>query len=285
MSISSVDKRTGITQKELIHEYVKPGLPVVLTDATKKWNNAKRFTPEYFKEKYGHIKKQVKGTTYTLAEYVDLMKTSTPENPAPYPFNFNIEKFFPELLDDFRPEVIYGESDRINHPMLPRFMLQGTQVYEFFFGGNGSSFPVLHIDVLCLSTQITQLYGAKDFYLYPPDQTKYLYPSERNSNFSQINIFKPDYERFPLFKEAKPLKVTVNQGETILFPAGWWHTTQINEQCISMGRVQMKASDWNNFINYQYTAWRKKVSYLASPVLAYGKIAGSIMSLKEKEVA
>lgn len=280
--ITSIDKRTGLTQKELINEYVKPGLPVVLTDVTKRWRNADKFTPEYFKENYGHIRRKVKGVTYTMAEYVELMKTSTPENPAPYPFSFDVEKFFPELLDDFRPEIIYGESDRINHPMLPRFMLQGTQVYEFFFGSNGSSFPILHIDALCLSTQITQLYGAKNFYLYPPEQTPFLYPTSHNANFSQINIFKPDYEKFPRFKEANPLKITVEQGEAILFPAGWWHTTQINEQCISIGRVQMKSSDWDNFVNYQYKSWKKKVSYLATPMLAYGKIAGKVMKMREK---
>ena len=39
-----------------------------------------------------------------MGEFIDRMLTATSENPPPYPYNFDVEKVFPELMDDFLPE-------------------------------------------------------------------------------------------------------------------------------------------------------------------------------------
>lgn len=282
-TVFTIDKRSNLSQTELIKEYIEPSVPVVLVDAAHNWKAMGKLTPQYFKEKYGNVTKKIQGVDYKMADVVDLIMQASPENKAPYPYNFNLKKFFPELLPDFKPEILYSKSDRINHPLLPKIFLHGTTPYEIFLGGKGSFFPFLHIDALNLHTQITQIYGSKDFILYPPEQTPYLYPSKENPKFSWVDVFNPDYEKYPLFKKAQPLKFTLNQGETLLFPTGWWHTTQINEPCISFGRSQLNASNWDNFIEDNYLAFKKKVSFLASPILTYGKIAGNIMNKQESK--
>jgi histone arginine demethylase JMJD6 len=280
--ITSIDKRTNLSHEEFIKEYVNKSLPVILTDAAKDWKAMGKLTPAFFKENYPHITKTINGVTYKMDDFIDHMLTSTAENKAPYPYNFDVEKVFPELMADFLPEIIYGNIDRINHKLMPRKLLQGTTLYEIFLGGNGSSFPFLHYDALFMHTQITQIYGSKIFIMYPPDQTPNMYPYEDNPKFSQVNFLDPDYEKFPLFKEARPIEITVNEGETILFPSGWWHTTRITEPCISLGRAQLNGNNWDNFINDRYVNWKKKISYAAAPVLAYGKIVGSIMNAQDR---
>ncbi|MFD2570935.1 cupin-like domain-containing protein [Spirosoma soli] len=279
--ITKIDKRSNITRRELIKEYIEPAIPVVLTDATKEWKAMGKFTPQFFKENYKHLSKEVKGKTYAMSDYIDLMLASTPENPAPYPYNFNLERFAPELLDDMKPEIVYAKSDRVKHPLLPKFMLSGTEVYELFLGGNGSAFPFLHVDALFLHTQITQLYGSKDFFFFSPDQTPFMYPKEDNPKISQVNAFNPDYEKHPLFKKAKPIKVTVEEGETVLFPTKWWHTTQINEPCISLGRVHLNASNWDDFTTDNFLSLKKYNPKLALPALIYGKVLGQLINLQE----
>jgi histone arginine demethylase JMJD6 len=281
-NIKGVDRRTNLSHAEFINEYVNKSLPVVLTDAAKDWKAMKKFTPQYFKDNYAHITKTVDGVTYNMADYIDRMLTSTPENRAPYPYNFDVEKTFPELMADFLPEVIYGKMDRINHKLMPRKLLQGTTLYELFFGGNGSCFPSLHYDALFMHTQITQVYGAKDFIMYPPDQTASMYPYPNNPKFSQVNFLNPDYEKFPLYKEAKPIEFTLQEGETLLFPSGWWHTTKITEPSITLGRAQLNGYNWDNFIKDRYINWKKKISFAAAPVLVYGKVVGGIMNAQEK---
>jgi histone arginine demethylase JMJD6 len=280
--VKSVDIRTNLSQEEFLNEYVKNSRPVVLTDAAKDWKAMKKFSPAWFKEKYPHINKNINGANYNMADFIDMMLTSTAENPAPYPYNFDVEKVFPELMGDFLPEIIYGKIDRINHKLMPRKLLQGTVLYEIFLGGKGSSFPYLHYDALFMHTQITQVYGSKDFIMYPPEQTLSMYPFEDNPKFSQVDFLNPDHEKFPLFKEAKPIEFTLQEGETLLFPSGWWHTTKITEPCISLGRSQLNVNNWDNFINDRYVNWKKKISYAAAPVLAYGKLVGGIMNAQEK---
>jgi histone arginine demethylase JMJD6 len=280
-NIQSIDRRSNLSRKELIKEYIEPSIPVILTDAAEKWKAVGKFTPEFFKTKYGHMTKEVKGIEYTFAEFVDMMMVSTPENPSPYPFNLNVEKYFPELLKDMQPEIIYAKTDRINHPLLPRFMTHGTEVYEIFLGGKGSSFPFLHIDALFLHNQATMLYGSKDFIVYSPDQIIYMYPRHEAPKYSSIDILNPDYEKYPLFKEAKSITVTLNQGETLLFPTGWWHTTIIHEPCISFGRAHLSAANWNNFVKDESYIWRTKSSLMANLVMAYGKTLGKLMDFQE----
>lgn len=281
-TLTSIDKRCNISQRELLAEYIEPGLPVVLTDATDHWKARGKFTPAFFKEHYGHLTKEIKGQTYSLAEVADLILTSSAENPAPYPFNLNIERFFPELLADIKPEIIFGKSDRVKHPLLPKLMLRGTQVYELFMGGNGASFPFLHVDALFLHTQITQLYGAKEFILYSPDQTPYLYPKADNAKIAQVDIFKPDYEKFPLFRHARPVRVLVEEGETILFPTKWWHTTQIHEPCISVGRVHLNEWNWADFNRDNFDVRRQRYPAVAAATLAYGRVLGHLMNMQER---
>lgn len=279
-----IDKRSNLSRQELIEKYIEPSIPVVIKDATINWKANRKFTFQFFKENYGEVTKEVSGVTYKMAEVIDMILAGNPEKKAPYPFNFNLKKYFPELLPYFQPEFLYSKSDRINHPLLPQILLHGTTPYEIFFGGKGSSFPFLHVDALNLHTQITQLYGSKDFILYSPDQTPFMYPSIENPNFSWINIFDPDFEKYPLFKNAKPTKVTLYEGESIFFPTGWWHSTQMHEPNISFGRTHLNAANWNGFIDDNYRAMKKRISYLAAPVLAYGKIAGKIIDRQERKI-
>jgi histone arginine demethylase JMJD6 len=278
----TIDKRDSISREEFIREYVEPSKPVILTNAASKWKAMGKITPGYIKEKYGHLKKTIKGVEYTYADLIDRVMISTPQNPSPYPFNVNIEETFPEILEDIKPELSYGKIDRINHPLVPRQMMYGTDLYELFFGGNGSSFPFLHYDALCMNTQITQIYGSKEFILFSPDQSKYLYPLADNPKRSPIDVFNPDYEKYPLFRNAQPLRVTVEEGETLFFPTHWWHSTQIHEPCITFGRAQLNGVNWNLYINDEYKDWKKRSALLAMGMLIYGKLIGQLMNLQEK---
>lgn len=283
-SLTKLEKRSKLSPEELFTEYIKPEIPVILTDAIDTWPSKGKITPNFFKEKYGHIVKTIAGVDYTLSEYVDLMLKSTPENPAPYPCSLDIDHYFPELLAGFKPEVLYGKSDRIHHPLMPKFLLYGTNIYEIFLGGNGASFPFLHYDELFMHTQITQLYGSKEFYLYPPEQSAYMYPYPDRPKISQVNTQDVDYEKFPLFAKAKPIIVTVEEGETLFFPRGWWHTTRIYEPMITLGRAQLNASNWKLFIEDNYQKWNvfhPNAKQLKYPVLLYGKALGKLMDLQE----
>ncbi len=278
-----VDRRTGLTQKELINEYIDPARPVILTDAVKDWPAMGKWTPDFFKKNYGHItfKEGGSGPDITLAEQIDRMKASTPENPAPYPCQLGFNNF-PELLADVRPAVKWGPSDRTMHPLLPKAMLGGTVLHELLFGGRGAVFPYLHYDMLGLSTQLTQIYGDKEFYFFPPEQTEFLYPQKDSHRTSEIgNMFAPDLKKFPLFAKAKPIVTTLYQGETIYFPTRWWHATKIHGECITYGRAVLNHANWHNFMRENRDHWRRYHPKMATPGYVFGKALGGVMSALE----
>lgn len=281
-SAHGVDRRERLSLRELVEEYAIPERPVIVRDAAAEWPAMGKFTFDFFRERYGHLLKTVRGKTYTLAEAIDLILQSSPEHPAPYPVNLNVEKYFPELLQDIKPELAFGALDRVNHPLLPRILFRGTEIYELFFGGHGAAFPRVHFDALCLNTQITQIVGSKEFFLYPPDQGCYMYPRPDHPKTSQVDFAAPDFEKFPLFAQAKPTVAMVEEGETIFFPARWWHSTRIHEPCISLGKVQLNGQNWDLFSGEVEAFWKGGHPWFASAARTYLSALGHVMTLQER---
>lgn len=279
-----IDRRTGLSHKELLHDYILASRPVVLTDAVKDWPALGKWTPAFFRARYGHLTFRTRpdAPELTLREQIDRMKVSTAADPAPYPCSFSVTDTFPELLDDLRPQLVLGRSDRTVSPMLPKGLLGGTTVHELFFGGTGGTFPVLHYDQLGMNTQITQLHGHKEFHLFAPDQTPFLYPRTDNPLISGVNsIFDPDLERFPLFAQARKHVVMLGPGDTMYFPSGWWHTTRIEGESITYGRAVLNAVNWNAFMRESYRHWKRVHPMIALPAFAFGHLLGAVMSLGE----
>lgn len=277
--LNTIDKRSGLSDKEFYNTYVRNSLPVVLTDKAE-WTSKEKFTTDYFKSKYNHLTRTIDGKTYTLSEIIDLCKASTPEQKAPYPNIFNVEQDFPECLDDIE-ELNYGKSNRLQSKLLPSFIAKRTNQREMFFGGYGCSFPTLHIDYLGVHTQLTQIIGEKDFILYDPEQTKYLYPNDKVHTHSPVNIMEPDYEKYPLFNHAKPLKVTLQPGETLFIPSGWWHTTYIHNFNLTYAIDHVNSFNWNTFMDESYIAAKQRFPQLAWGVKLYKPVMGAIFNLKE----
>ena len=44
--------------------------------------------------------------------------------------------------------------------------------------------------------------------------------------FAPVDILNPDYEKFPLFGEAIPLRCRIERGEFLFLPSTWWHEVQ-----------------------------------------------------------
>ena len=80
--------------------------------------------------------------------------------------------------------------------------------------------------------------GYKNFTIVSPFHSKFVYPggtrprekgkSEGEDlvmphNYSPVNFDKPDYETYPLFKNAKTYKIHLTAGDCLYLPGIWWH--------------------------------------------------------------
>jgi histone arginine demethylase JMJD6 len=248
MEKSTIDRRSRLEWKDFVNEYVIPNKPVILTDAAERWTAQKIFTPEYFKENFPDKTATIHGIKYTLKEYVDMMRTSTAENPAPYPFKIDIEKKFTEILPFISPGFRIMEKNRLKNKLVTKRLIPQAATLEIFFGGPAGWFPYIHYDLYGLYAIVTQVYGRKEFIIYEPGQEKLLYIEKENPWKSSVeNYHNPDYKKYPLFKNIKYTSDIVSPGETMFIPKGYWHTARSLEPTISIAQDLLTRENWDIF--------------------------------------
>jgi hypothetical protein len=284
MAVDSVERRAGLGVAEFIERYRDPRRPVILTDAAREWPLYGVATPDWFRQHHGDHVVRVRGHDYRLAELLDLLENSTAERPAPYPCKFEIAKNFRALLDDASPRFAYSLPDRQANPLVPQHLFRYVNNLEIFFGGPGGEFPYLHYDVMRLHAWITQLHGDKEFTVYAPGQEHLLYVNPLMPWQSSIqNHHHPDYERYPLLRQAVAQKVVVRAGETLFLPCGWWHTARSLNTTISVAFDQLGPDNWRAFIGDVVDERRRKNQPAKAALLgAWLHALGPVLGLAER---
>jgi histone arginine demethylase JMJD6 len=257
---SPVVRRDRPSYSEFADEFLSPRQPVVITGALESWRALTRWTPQFFKEKYGSVPLHAENQPYTLGgflperndgspltlgEFIDLVMSSRSSNPSPYLRNVHLEKFLPELNADLQPLPKYFQPNWLDGPLARPLdgRLHGGR-FELYIGGTGGKFPVLHYDTWHIHTFLSQIYGIKKYTLFAPDETPFLYAQ---GNKSQVDLENVDLEKFPLFRGATPIHLDLHPGEILFVPAGWWHTTKILTPSITVSASRVNKSNWCDF--------------------------------------
>ena len=162
--------------------------------------------------------------------------------------NIDIQRNLPELFQDVCPRIQYAEPDWKSSRLMPKDWLFPNGIEGFFFAGLGTKYPILHVDYYGVDAFLSQIYGEKEFLLFPPSQTKYLYSSEDRPWQSMVQEpDEPDYERYPLYRQAKPIRLVLKPGQTLFCPNGWWHTTKMLSISIAVVTISVNAANWASF--------------------------------------
>jgi histone arginine demethylase JMJD6 len=260
-----IERRPRLTYTEFERDFLKLHRPVVISGALDKWN-AMHWTPEYFRDQFPDHKFNVDGTDYRMADFIELVLNSSDKKPAPYLRNALIDRFLPALLPDIRPLPEYFSPNWLEGPfsqLLRSRLHNGSD--ELYIGGAGGKFPFLHFDSWHTHAFLCQLYGRKEFTAYAPDQTPYLYVKPDRYNQSLIaDIENPDYQKYPLFAQARAMRFHLDPGEILFIPAGWWHTARILSPSITVSVNRANASNWTELTRDMCS----RASLLMKPVAA-----------------
>ncbi len=235
MILTPIEKRAGVGREEFIENYLKPRKPLVFKDLAANWDATHKWTFEYLRQTYGHIEVPVFDNNFhkpgkgymspkeqmLFRDYLTLIENEPTELRM---FLFNIFKYVPELAKDVST---------------PTIMDGFVKEYPFMFFGGEGSFTPMHYDIDCSSVFLTQFCKKKRVVLYAPDQSKYLYRHPFTVQ-SPVNILKPDYERFPAFKNAQGLETVLEHGETLFIPSTYWHFVHYVEGGFS---ISLRAND------------------------------------------
>jgi Cupin-like domain len=238
-SWSSVPVLPKLSDQEFAAHYRDAMRPVLMPGRCAAWNACKRWSPSYFNEvvptlnvpvKTYSRSGEIKVSSWPLAEYVRFIiegsrGDATPETDAgaiPYCHDIPLLGMVESLAEDCRPFPINFLS--------PWYRRHWWRYSQFFMGPAGTVTP-LHFDTLLSHNLFFQIYGTKQFTVFPRDQAKYC--GRRGWRWFEIDPEHPDYIRFPEYRQATPIPVTVKAGDILYMPPGTLHHVRSLEPSIS----------------------------------------------------
>lgn len=220
IKLTPIAKCGDISNEHFEQAYKKKALPVVFTTLTKGWPARKKWSVNYFKEAIGDIEVPVynsrpaKGREHqhaaakklSMREYLEMLEAG--ENDLRL-FFYNILNSAPKLCDDFYyPELGYNFFKRL--PVL-------------FMGGRGAKVQ-MHFDIDLANIFLSHFGGKKRVYLFSPEQSKYLYRVPFSfSSLHEVDVLHPNIEKFPALQAVEGYVATLEHGDTLYIPSGFWH--------------------------------------------------------------
>jgi hypothetical protein len=236
----------NISPEKLDSEYIRPGIPVVLTDMISDWPAMKQWTFNTLREVAGDVVVPIRGNrhhfrllgTTSLAAYIDWL---TGERPV-------------EFLDKLRHTAPYISHNRgmTRHLGMDtdfeRFTPPGYTVGPpaFWIGPPHAETP-LHYDAVGI-VFFAQVMGRKKAILFPKDQTPLLYESnyfDFTTCYSRVNLRDVDFERFPRFASAAPYVTELHPGDVLVFPRRLWHEFRALDNSLSVTAHAGTARDYS----------------------------------------
>jgi hypothetical protein len=243
MQLKPVITVDSIKPVQFQKEFYKPGIPLVIKNLAKEWPAYEKWNWQYFKQLVGDQKvplyNNVKSDAYTpinkaddyktFGEYIDMISTG----PAAWRiFLFNIFDHAPQLINDFTWPEHYMKGFVKKYPML--------------FTGGATSITHMHFDIDLSHILHTQFAGRKRVLMFPYKEQHKLYrkPWEVLSlaDFSNYYDGKVNYEKFPALKLAEGLDFTLEHGDTLFMPAGYWHHMEYLDSGFAMSLRAMQPS-------------------------------------------
>ncbi|KAM9707903.1 bifunctional peptidase and (3S)-lysyl hydroxylase JMJD7 [Menidia menidia] len=245
-------------------DWVSPNKPCVVRNALGHWPALSRWRPDYLREKLGSKEVSVAVTPNGYADAVQGDRFVMPEERR---MSFssvldviegkvsrtgvfyvqkqcsNLLRELPELLEDLEPHVPWMSSALGKLPDAVNFWL-----------GEANAITSMHKDpyenLYCVVS------GEKHFILLPPTDRPFIpyglyqpavYRQRHDGHFEVIDEkasqkvpwipldpLDPDLERYPQYRQARPLRCTVKAGEMLYLPSLWFHHVQQSHGCIAV---------------------------------------------------
>ena len=235
----------SISPEEFKSEYYDKNMPVVIRNLSHDWPAYRKWNWNYFKQLVGDkrvpLYNNIKSDAYTpvnkaddyktFGEYIDMIS----QGPAGWRiFLFNIFDHAPQLINDFT---------------WPEHLMKGfIKKYPMLFTGGATSITHMHFDIDLSHILHTQFAGKKRVLLFPFEEQYKLYrkPYEVLSLADFSNYYMqdagPDYDKFPALKLAQGVEATLEHGDTLFMPSGWWHHMEYLESGFAMSLRALQPS-------------------------------------------
>ena len=234
--VKDIERVSSITPEEFKSKYVDKAIPVVIAGGASEWACCKNWSLDYFKNLHGEDEVTLVGNDDSEHDFEIIKLKHVIEN-----LNSESKKYLrfyplltehPEHIKDF--DLGWLRSVRGKHKSWEKF--------QMFIGGKGSQTP-MHNAMAC--NLFIQVYGEKEWMLYPPEITAVIDPSP-GKNFHRAAPFKskegtcdpfmsefnPPYH---LYKYTDAIKVHLKPGDIFYNPPHYWHAVKNPTDSIGIG--------------------------------------------------
>lgn len=246
MKLKPVDVVDTISPELFRKNYYEPMVPLVIKDLAKSWPAYNKWNWEYFRQLVGDKKvgiyNNIKSDAYTpintadeytsFSDYINMVS----KGPAAWRiFLFNIFEHAPQLTKDFE---------------WPEQLMHGfVKKYPMLFVGGETSITHMHFDIDLSHILHTQFAGKKRILLFPFEQQHKLYRKPFEvlsmadfSNYYDAEKSKLNTRDFPATELAEGYDLTLDHGDTLFMPAGYWHHMEYLDSGFAMSLRAMQPS-------------------------------------------
>ena len=201
-------------------------MPVIISGAAANWP-ASRWTPATLAAEFGSqetsatIQLPESGVVYLETEKAHRRTLKLSE------FTELMESGAPCYIDQADLSMFPGLADAC---LIDTLIPQGRRFVNLWMGARTRS--GLHYDPM--DNFLVQIYGKKKVFLAAPAERTRLYPFADNISKSRVDPEHPDVRRYPRAAKVIFLHGTLNPGDLLYVPRGWWHHLCAPVQSISV---------------------------------------------------
>ncbi|KAL1257557.1 hypothetical protein QQF64_010801 [Cirrhinus molitorella] len=249
---------------QFYRDWIAPNKPCIIRNAFSDWPALSKWNPTYLREKVGS---KVISVAVTPNGYADAVNGNRFVMPEERQMTFsalldiiegkvkssgvfyvqkqcsNLTEELPELTGDVQTHIPWMSEALGKQPDAVNFWL-----------GEESAVTSMHKDhyenLYCVIS------GQKEFILIPPTDRPFIpYELYQSATYRQkedgkfeivdeedstkvpwipLDPLNPDYERYPSYMLAKPVRCTVKAGEMLYLPSLWFHHVQQSHGCIAV---------------------------------------------------
>ncbi len=238
----AVDRRSGLSRDEFVDGYYATSIPVVLTDVTRAWPALSRWSPAYFKERFGDVRVELRsdrgsdpyGDAYDapsvmkpLGEFCDRVASGEGATETC-------------LLADNRVTLSPGLEPLLEDILAPHEYLDDRRGGGWTWIWLAPAGTVTHLHHDIANVLLCQVFGRKRILLYPPFELSLL-RRMHGGVYSDVDAESPDADAFPEFAQIARKEVVLSPGEALFIPVSWWHHVRALEVSINLAFTHFRA--------------------------------------------
>jgi lysine-specific demethylase 8 len=232
LDVQPIPRADKATPEALRAAVTKHGGPILFGGLADEWPARTAWSPPQLAQIHGHTVVRalmdLPGTgvlfpkdqehyarSLTFAEFVESMLSASPEAPCYLAYQRACELFpsedydFAGLLGSFNTEP-------------------DTRVWI----GSAGTRSMLHSDLK--DNLFCQIWGEKHVVLLPWENSRSAYPFLDNIVNSQLDLADVNLERYPRLKNTVLYAGSVNAGDVLFMPRGWWHDIRSSTPSVSL---------------------------------------------------